>query len=179
MEPALHSGQLVRLHRGLPQQLPRGTIVVVSRFPEPPSIKRIVGLPQETVSFQAGEVFINGRMLRENYLPACQTTFSWNHEQLTTQNDEYVLLGDNRLTSLDSRDYGVVKRSKIIACIEGPSAPAQLLPHPYYRLTKDGHQPGNSCTDKTARKVNGAMPPPLTSRLNVEPRKREDDLTKG
>jgi len=140
MEPTLESGQVLRLHHGLPPQIPRGTIVLVSQFPLPPCIKRVVDLPHETISFRMGEVFVDRKMLREMYLPECQTTFSWKHEQLVAQADEYVLLGDNRLTRQDSREYGVIKRSSIIGKIELPSPPAQFLPHPSYRIAKHRHQ---------------------------------------
>ena len=120
MEPTLHSGQMLRLRHGLPQQIPRGTIVLVSRFPLPPFVKRVVGLPHETISFHLGEVLINRKKLRENYLPAGQGTFAWKYDQLKPQDDEYVLLGDNRMTSQDSREFGVVGRDRIIAGIDLP-----------------------------------------------------------
>ena len=135
MEPTLHSGQVLRLNHSLPGQIPRGAIVLVTRFPFPPYLKRVVGLPHEKVSFELGEVFINGKMLRERYLPDSETTFSWKYDQLTTQEGQYVVLGDNRLTSLDSRDYGVVSRDRIVATINLPFVSPELLDHPQYRLT--------------------------------------------
>jgi signal peptidase I len=136
MEPALHSGQTVRLNHALPQTIPRGSIVLVTQFPMPPLIKRVVGLPGETVGFHLGEVFINGKMLLEAYLPECQTTFSWNYNELTVGDDGYVVLGDNRLTSEDSRSYGIIHRNEIVATIDAPPAAAQLLDTPRYRIAK-------------------------------------------
>jgi len=134
MEPALHSGQVLVCSRAVPALIPRGTIVVVSMFPEPPCIKRVIGLPNETVSFDRGEVFVDGTMLREPYIPEQTTTYSWGQKGLSAGNDGYVLLGDNRVASMDSRDYGVVLRSRIIAVLDLPPAPAKLLPEPRYRI---------------------------------------------
>lgn len=141
MEPTLRSGQWLRLHHSLPRAIPRGTVVLVSEFPLPPFVKRVVGLPHETVSFRLGEVFIDGKMLREEYLPAYETTFSWTCDRLAARDDEYVVLGDNRLSSEDSREYGVIPRDRILAIVEVHSAPSQLLEHPCYRITKDGEGP--------------------------------------
>ena len=120
MEPTLHSGQLLHVYHGLPQQIPRGTIVLVSRFPLPPFVKRVVGLPHEIISFHLGSVFIDRKMLREQHLSDGQGTFAWKYDQLTPRDDEYVLLGDNRLSSQDSREFGVVARDRIIAGIDLP-----------------------------------------------------------
>jgi len=81
-------------------------------------IKRIIGLPGETVKITEGKVYIinnenpEGYLLTEDYLlPAMQT----HGEHLVTLGvDEYFLLGDNRTASLDSRVFGAVKRSEIV-----------------------------------------------------------------
>ena len=69
-------------------------------------------------------------------LPEYQTTFSWNYNELTTGDAEYVILGDNRLTSEDSRSYGIIRRKEIVAAIQAPSAQSQFLDQPRYRITK-------------------------------------------
>jgi signal peptidase I len=134
MEPTLHAGQVLDYKRTLPDRIPRGTIVVVRRFPGTPCVKRVIGLPRESVSFHRGEVFINGSMLREPYLPEEVTTYSWGRECLVTQEDEYVLLGDNRLVSTDSRDYGVISRKDIVAVLDIPCGPPRLLQEPEFRI---------------------------------------------
>jgi signal peptidase I len=76
-------------------------------------IKRIVGLPGESVSMRAGYVFINGERLSEPYLqPAYRgrESGSWAH----SPSDGYFVLGDNRAMSCDSRRWGVVPRDRII-----------------------------------------------------------------
>lgn len=134
MEPNLHSGQLVRLTHVVPPRIGRGSIVLINRFPLPPCVKRVVGLPGEIVSFHLGEVFVDGKMLSEDYLPECQTTFSWDCNELTPTASAYVVLGDNRLISEDSRQYGPIPHGKILALIDAPASRTRFLDQPHYRI---------------------------------------------
>jgi signal peptidase I len=92
----------------------RGEIVVF-RYPRDPKqffIKRIVGLPGETVQITGSDVFINGEELNEIYLnPDTQTK---GEIVVTLQSDEYFVLGDNRSFSLDSRSFGPLKQEFIV-----------------------------------------------------------------
>ena len=81
-------------------------------------IKRVIGLPGETVRVADGHVYIlnnqhpKGIELTEDYLlPAMKTL---GEVEVTLAGDEYYLLGDNRLASLDSRVFGPVKEDLII-----------------------------------------------------------------
>ncbi len=97
----------------------RGEIVVF-RYPRDPSqffIKRVVGLPGETVEISNQHVVIyntehpNGIVLDESYLGEVST----NGKTRTTLGEaDYYLLGDNRDESLDSRMFGPVQRSSIV-----------------------------------------------------------------
>jgi signal peptidase I len=127
---------MLRLNRAVPADIQRGAIVLTARPGECLSIKRVIGLPNETIAFDRGEVFVNGRMLYEPYLLQCVLTFSWDRQSLATKKDEYVLLGDNRLTSEDSRQCGVIPRSQIIAISELDCAAPELLDQPHYRITR-------------------------------------------
>lgn len=98
----------------------RGDIVVF-RYPNDPKqffIKRVIGLPGETVEIAGGQVKIyndkhpNGAALDETgYL---DQDFTATTRTVTLKNDEYFILGDNREASLDSRYFGPVKRSFIV-----------------------------------------------------------------
>ena len=97
----------------------RGEIVVF-RYPRDPRqffIKRIIGLPGETVVLSGGTVLIEnaaypkGQALDEPYLRGVVTR---GETRVVLGSDEYFLMGDNRDASLDSRSFGAVKRSFII-----------------------------------------------------------------
>lgn len=80
-------------------------------------IKRLVGLPGETVSMRNGYVFINGVRLDEPYLqPAYRGHESGDWAPIPS--GEYFVLGDNRAMSCDSRRWGVVPRDNIIGRAE-------------------------------------------------------------
>ena len=133
MQPTLEEGQFLPLEHFIPRDIPRGTIVVVERFGRESLIKRIVGLPNETISFQCGEVLVNQQMLYEPYLPLHVTTFYSGYVTLTTKADEYVVLGDNRIESEDSREFGAVRRSNISAIVNVPFSQPRILATPRYR----------------------------------------------
>lgn len=99
----------------------RGDVVVL-RFPKDPSqffIKRIIGLPGETVKFQQSRVIIvnsshpQGLVLDEPYLPS-QTETVGLSQAATLGSNEYFVLGDNRPASSDSRVWGILPRSEIV-----------------------------------------------------------------
>lgn len=93
--------------------------VIIFRFPQDTSkffIKRIIGLPGETVDLDGGTVTIineahpEGLVLDENYLS--HQTFST--MRVTLQDDEYFVMGDNRPASSDSRVWGPLPEELII-----------------------------------------------------------------
>jgi len=90
--------------------------VVVFRYPKNISqrfIKRIIGLPGEKIEIEAGVVMMNGKILDESkYLPSgVQTT---GNTQISLDENEYFVLGDNRISSFDSRQWGVLPRKNIV-----------------------------------------------------------------
>ena len=72
-------------------------------------IKRIVGLPNEKVEIKNGNVFIDGKILNEEYI--IEQTFG--DISITLDNDQYFILGDNRNRSLDSRIFGPISLDDI------------------------------------------------------------------
>lgn len=79
-------------------------------------IKRIIGLPGETVQVADGIVYINGEPLDENYGNEPMENAGIAGEPITLGSDEYFVLGDNRNHSFDSRDatVGVLKREDLL-----------------------------------------------------------------
>jgi len=130
MQPTLRDGDRLLVSR-LAYRLRRprrGEIVLLRRNAggahNPESIKRIVGLPHERVQIVAGEVRLNGCPLPEPYLP--QPADEAERAMLTVAlaltpacawrlgPDEYIVLGDNRARSTDSRSFGPVRRRDIV-----------------------------------------------------------------
>ena len=78
-------------------------------------VKRVIGLPGETVQIIGSEIYINGEVLEENYGKDPITNPGRAAEPIILGEDEYFVLGDNRAVSLDSRydSVGNVKRENI------------------------------------------------------------------
>lgn len=72
-------------------------------------IKRVYGLPGETIKCEDGVIYINDHKIEDPYA----TNLTSDFEAVTLGSDEYFLLGDNRSISLDSRIIGPVKRKDI------------------------------------------------------------------
>ena len=79
-------------------------------------IKRIIGLPGETVQIRDGEIYIDGEILYESYGREVMKSAGLAAEPVTLGEDEYFVLGDNRNDSTDSRDPNVslIHRDEII-----------------------------------------------------------------
>lgn len=78
-------------------------------------IKRVIGLPGETVQITGNTVYINGEVLEEHYGREAMQTGGIAEEPIKLGDDEFFVLGDNRNDSIDSRDedVGIVKRENI------------------------------------------------------------------
>jgi signal peptidase I len=89
--------------------------VVVFHFPLDPAksyIKRVIALPGDTLRIDGGQVYVNGKALKETYVPMRFRDDRSYPETVLTQN-EYFVMGDHRLISSDSRDFGPVNRKLI------------------------------------------------------------------
>ncbi len=94
--------------------------VIVFKYPLNPKdyyIKRIIGLPGETVMIKEGKVYIKNADSPEGFL-LDETTYineyTSNDQEVTLREDEYFVLGDNRDASSDSRAWGVLNRDFIV-----------------------------------------------------------------
>lgn len=98
-------------------------------------IKRVIGLPGETVEVKGGRVYINDLPLQEQYI---DEEPHYQYGPVTVPENEYLVLGDNRNNSYDSHYWGFVPREKIIgrAVIRfwPPNRLGELDPDPTYPL---------------------------------------------
>ena len=120
MKPVLGNGDVVLVNRIIynASTPKRGDIIVFKPKGNENShyyIKRIVGLPGESVEIIENNVYINGKKLQEDYETTDIDNVGVVSEKITLAGDEYFVLGDDRENSEDSRnaDVGNVKRSYI------------------------------------------------------------------
>lgn len=121
MEPNFHDGEYLltdkvtyRLRE--PQ---RGDVIVFEAPADSKEefIKRIIALPGETFEIKEGSIFINGQTLNESYLQTnviiAAGSFLKENEKIRVPGERYIVLGDNRNFSSDSRSWGYVSKDKI------------------------------------------------------------------
>lgn len=99
----------------------RGDVIVFKAPPDPEKdyIKRIIGMPGDTISIKDGVIYVNGTTLDESsYIkPDVKTypgAFLSEGKTVKVPEKEYFVLGDNRLYSSDSREWGFVTKDAII-----------------------------------------------------------------
>jgi len=114
MVPTLTNGQFVMVNRLVYKfSHPNHGDVVVFEYPNDPDqeyIKRIIGLPGDTVTIKNGHVYLNEQELVEPYTAAqSRTTGEWQ-----VPGDHIFVLGDNRNNSQDSRNFGFVSMDHVI-----------------------------------------------------------------
>lgn len=123
MFPTFKNGEYVLTNVAVSRfgSLVRGDVIVFEapREKERHFVKRIIGLPGERVKIINGAVLINGQLLDEGaYLSDDVTTnggsFLLEGQEVTVPQKNYVVIGDNRSGSSDSREWGFVDESKII-----------------------------------------------------------------
>ncbi len=97
------------------REIRRGDVVVF-KFPEDPDIdfvKRVIGLPGDTVQMTAGRISINGKPLDEPYLAPENIDPQSNYGPVKVPAEQYFMMGDNRDNSRDSRFWGFLPRSLV------------------------------------------------------------------
>jgi signal peptidase I len=111
MEPLLADGERIVVNKFVYRfrAIDRGDVVVFW-YPRDASvsfIKRVVGLPGDTVEMRSGQLFVNGREVAESYLPAAFRD-SDSFPPTEVRRGFYFVLGDHRTSSNDSRSWGEV-----------------------------------------------------------------------
>lgn len=120
MQPSFHAGEFLVVSRlsylfGSPE---KGDVVVFdapqARPDDPPLIKRLIGLPGETVEVRNTQVYVNGVQLNEPYINEACSQSMCRDEVWELGPDEYFFMGDNRNNSRDSRRFGPVRREHVV-----------------------------------------------------------------
>jgi signal peptidase I len=113
MQPNLQSGDTIV---GLRYFTPKRGDIVSYQIRDGGSflISRVVGTPNDVMIIDGCDIYINDELLHESYNTICEESEIGDQELSTTlDEDEYYLIGDNRLNSRDSRDFGPVSRDSI------------------------------------------------------------------
>ncbi|MBR4230841.1 MAG: signal peptidase I [Bacilli bacterium] len=110
MDKTLHEGNIMILNL-LDHSFEREDIIVADKSVEGSLIiKRIIGLPNEKIFCKDGIIYINDVKYDDPYANGETADF----DEITLKEDEYFLLGDNRVVSLDSRYFGPVPKKAIM-----------------------------------------------------------------
>jgi len=109
MVPTLDGGELMLLKK-YDTDYKRFDIVVINKSVEGDNlIKRVIGLPGETIRVRNNTLYINDRVVEDKYAYGDTGNF----QEITLGEDEYFLMGDNREISKDSRTIGIIKSQEI------------------------------------------------------------------
>ena len=118
----------------------RGDIIVFKspHNPDIEYIKRIIGVPGDVVMVKDGEVFVNGRQLKEDYIAAktnlWEGGFSKNGEGNKIEDGMLFVMGDNRPRSSDSREFGPITQESVIGQVfyrYFPPSKMGAIPNPF------------------------------------------------
>lgn len=122
MEPNYNEGEIYLLNK-IKFKLTkpkRFEVVVVDTESSKYMIKRIIGLPGETLEYKNNKLYINGEIVEEDF-EISGSTEDFNLEKfdsITIPKNKYFVLGDNRINSTDSRKFGFVDIKDIIGKVE-------------------------------------------------------------
>jgi len=117
MKPTLNQGDIVIVNKLIYRisDIQRNDIVILSQN-EKYMVKRVVGLPGEMIEYKNNYIIVNGVTYKENFIKDVNTN-DFSLKDLgydTIPKDMYLVLGDNREDSLDSRSYGLVSKDDIV-----------------------------------------------------------------
>lgn len=117
MNDTLHDGDILLLDK-YDNKYERFEIVVFNYNGER-LIKRVIGLPGEVISYKNNKLYINGNEIEDNYGLGYTEDFELKDLNLTKIPDnEYLVMGDNRNDSLDSRYFGTISKDKILGSVK-------------------------------------------------------------
>ncbi|HEX6511312.1 MAG TPA: signal peptidase I [Chloroflexota bacterium] len=115
MEPTLDDGQYLLINKvGMHFHQPERGDIIVFQYPLDPSksfVKRVIGVPGDTVEVRDQQTIVDGKVLKEPYLGGPENGF---YPRTVVPPSEYFVLGDNRNNSSDSRAWGMLPQKDVI-----------------------------------------------------------------
>lgn len=115
MEPTVLSGQVVLVNRLAPEfGNPLAGRVITFRNPDThrSTLKRVAAEAGQTLAIRDGTLYVDGDRVNEPYVDPAETDGTFFH-RVTVPADHVFVLGDNRATSIDSRDFGFISAGSI------------------------------------------------------------------
>lgn len=116
MVPTLQDGERVIFNKivYLVDDPERGDVIIIKR-PTKNYVKRVIGLPGETVQFQDHQLYINGKKYDETFVSKDALNHTGNFGPIEVPEDKYFVMGDNRAISKDSRNgLGFINADDIV-----------------------------------------------------------------
>ena len=116
MYPTLEEGDIMILNKTAYYfNKPERFDIVVVNMPDEYLIKRVIGLPGEHIEYENNTLYVDGKRVKENFKHG--VTANFNIEELgsdTIPLNTYLVLGDNRENSLDSRELGFIREDQLL-----------------------------------------------------------------
>lgn len=111
MMNTLHNGDVMILDKiGMKLSGIKRFDIVVIQTGKTKIIKRVIGMPGETISYHDNKLYINGKEVSDNH----SNEITYDFEEVKIPDGEYYVLGDNRTDSVDSRILGTIPKNEIL-----------------------------------------------------------------
>ena len=124
MEKTLKNGEIMLLYKLA--KIEKEDIVVIDKTVDGSNIiKRVIAMPGQKIKCEDGIIYINDKKYADKYAFGITSDF----KEVTLKDDEYFVLGDNRLVSEDSRYFGPVKKKHIMG-------KASIVLYPFNKIGK-------------------------------------------
>ncbi|ASN06558.1 signal peptidase I [Virgibacillus necropolis] len=131
MEPTLYDGNLMMVNKVVYdlQEIDRLDVIVFHKNKQEDYVKRVIGLPGDSVTYKNDKLYINGKYVEEEFLDELQKksdvepyTEDFTLEEVTGKatipEGKLFVMGDNRPDSLDSRSFGFISEEQLVGKVD-------------------------------------------------------------
>lgn len=144
MDTSFANGEFVLVNKFLYhfEEPQRGDVIIFKYSPTADYIKRIIGLPGDSVELIGGYVYVNGKKLQESaYINPGNLSYGLdflaNNKKIIVPINHYFVMGDNREESSDSREWGFVDKNAIdgkVFLVYWPANEIEIVPSVHYTV---------------------------------------------